>query len=76
MESYKKENMVAQFVRSQRKELGYTQKEFSLRVGVGYNFIRQLEQGKSSLRMDLVEQVLNYFGYTLIPAPKDRGNEI
>ena len=58
---------VASFVRLQRKALGYTQIEFCKRVGVGLRFLKELELGKKSLRMDKVEQVLQYFGYELAP---------
>lgn len=61
---------IASFVREQRKALGYNQELFALRVGVGLNFIRDLEQGKISLRLDKIIEVLNFFGYELIPLPK------
>ena len=51
---------VARFVRKQRKQLGYSQEEFALRVGVGLRFLKSLEQGKKSVRLDKVNQVLNY----------------
>lgn len=63
----KETGIIASFVRSKRKALGYTQLEFSQRVGVGLRFLKELELGKKSLRMDKVEQVLNYFGYSLAP---------
>jgi len=58
---------VAKFVRSRRAKLGYTQEELALRVGVGLRFIRELEIGKPTLKMDKVNQVLNYFGAELAP---------
>ncbi len=64
--------MLANFVRSKRKSLGYTQLELSQRTGVGLRFLKELEQGKQSLRLDKVEQLLNYFGYTLGPIPMNR----
>ncbi len=60
---------VARFVREQRKTLGYTQEEFALRVGVGLRFLKDLELGKRSARMDKVNQVLNYLGKQLGPIP-------
>lgn len=64
---------VAWFVREQRKSLGYTQEEFATRVGVGLRFLRDLELGKPSARMDKVNQVLNFLGHQLEPAPlKDK----
>ena len=56
---------VAKFVRSRRAKLGYTQEELALRVGL--RFIRELEIGKPTLKMDKVNQVLNYFGAELAP---------
>lgn len=66
---------LANFVRSRRKSLGYTQFEFSKRVGVGLRFLKELELGKKSLRMDKVEQVLNYFGYGLGPVRLEENDE-
>lgn len=48
-----------------RKKSGLTQVEFSKRVGVGLRFIRDLEQGKPSVRMDKVNQVLEFLGHHL-----------
>jgi y4mF family transcriptional regulator len=63
---------VSKFVRSRRAKLGYTQEELAQRVGVGLRFIRELETGKATLRMDKVNQVLNYFGAELAPQPLSR----
>ncbi len=60
---------VAWFVRERRKTLGYTQEEFSMRVGIGLRFLKDLELGKKSARMDKVNQVLNYLGRQLGPIP-------
>lgn len=62
---------IATFVRGKRKELGYTQEQFALRVGIGLMFLRDLEQGKPSVRLDKVNEVLNYFGYQASPSPKE-----
>lgn len=48
-----------------RKNAGLTQMEFAKRVGVGLRFIRDLEQGKSSVRLDKVNQVLEFLGHHL-----------
>jgi len=58
---------VAWFVRVKRKELGYTQEEFAMRVGVGLRFLKDLEIGKSTVRLDKVNQVLNYLGFEAVP---------
>ena len=48
-----------------RKKIGLTQVEFAKRVGVGLRFLREFEQGKATVRMDKVMQVLNFLGYHL-----------
>ena len=48
-----------------RKNAELTQMEFSKRVGVGLRFVRDLEQGKSSVRLDKVNQVLEFLGHHL-----------
>lgn len=40
-----------------------TQEELAQKAGVGLRFVRDLEQGKQTLRMDKVNQVLALFGY-------------
>jgi y4mF family transcriptional regulator len=61
---------IANFVKAKRKALGYTQEQFALRVGVGLNFIRDIEQGKISIRLDKANEVMNFFGYELVPQIK------
>lgn len=55
------------FVKKQRKIHGMTQMELSRKAGVGLRFVRDLEQGKTTLRMDKVNQVLQLFGKILGP---------
>jgi y4mF family transcriptional regulator len=55
------------FIKRQRKLHGLTQAQLAQRAGVGLRFIRELEQGKATLRMDKVNQVLQLFGKTLGP---------
>lgn len=62
--------MLSQTVKQLRKEYGLTQEELSMKSGVGLNFVRNLEQGKQSLRMDKVNQLLDLFNYTLTATPK------
>jgi y4mF family transcriptional regulator len=57
----------SKFVKEKRKKLKLSQTELAMRVHVGLRFIRELEQGKKTLRMDKVNQVLNYLGYELGP---------
>ncbi len=55
------------FVKQKRKALKLTQKEMAEKAGVGLRFVRELERGKETLKMDKVNQVLNLFGYALAP---------
>lgn len=50
------------FVKQKRKELKLTQVELALNAGVGLRFVRDLEQGKKTLRLDKVNDVLALFG--------------
>jgi len=59
------------FVKSRRKALAMTQKEMSLKAGVGLRFVRELERGKETLQMNKVNQVLNLFGYVVGPTKID-----
>ena len=52
-------------IKTMRKAAGLTQAEVSKRAGVGLRFIRELEQGKPTVRLDKVKQVLNLLGYEL-----------
>ena len=54
-----------QQVKALRKQAGLTQVEFAGRVGVGLRFVRDLEQGKQSVRLDKVNQVLKFLGHHL-----------
>ncbi len=60
-------NVIAKFVKDNRKKLGLTQEEFATRAGLGLRFIRDLEQGKKTLRLDKVNQALAMFGMEVIP---------
>ena len=54
-------------IKLKRKKYGLTQMELAQRAGVGLRFVRDLEQGKLSLRMDKVNDVLALFGECLGP---------
>jgi len=58
---------IIEFVRNKRKELSLTQEDLAKRAGVGLRFIRDLEQGKASLKTDTLNKVLKLFGKTLGP---------
>lgn len=63
-------NPVSGFVKEKRKKLRLTQVQLAQKAGVGLRFIRELEQGKKTLRMDRVNQVLELFGCELGPVKK------
>ena len=65
-----------EYVKSKRKSLGLSREEFALKAGVGLRFLRELEQGKETLKMDKVNQVLKLFGMQLGAVPMDRNNLI
>jgi y4mF family transcriptional regulator len=54
---------ISEFVKSRRKAVKLTQPELAEKAGVGLRFLRDLEQGKESLRLDKVNQVLKMFGH-------------
>jgi y4mF family transcriptional regulator len=60
-------NHITNFVKYNRQKAGMTQEDLAERAGVGLRFIRELEQGKETLRLDKVNQVLQLFGYILLP---------
>ena len=53
------------FVKERRKAANLTQEEFAERAGVALTVIRKIEQGKTNLNMDRVNQVLRMFGHEL-----------
>ena len=53
---------IAEYVKRMRRETGLTKVDLSEKAGVGLRFVRELEQGKESLRLDKVNQVLSLFG--------------
>ena len=60
-------NVIASFIKQNRKKLGLTQEEFAMRAGLGVRFVRDLEQGKTTLRLDKVNQALAMFGMEAVP---------
>ncbi len=51
---------------------GLTQLDLAKKAGVGLRFVRELEQGKETLRLNTVNQVLKLFGFELGPVESDR----
>jgi y4mF family transcriptional regulator len=66
---------LSDFVKEKRKKLGLTQPQLAERAGVGLRFIRELEQGKKTLKMDKVNMVLFLFGHELGPIKKSFDEE-
>ena len=64
-------NTIAEFIKQKRKEAGLTQEEFAIRSGLGLRFVRELEQGKETVRMDKVNHALLMFGMEAVPGRKD-----
>lgn len=65
-------NDIAKFVKERRKKLGLTQVDLADKSGVGLRFVRELEQGKQTLRLDKVNQVLALFGHHVAPVVSPR----
>ena len=56
-------NKIGKNIKEIRKKYNLTQVELSDRAGVGLRFLRELEQGKPTVRLDKITQVLRFFGY-------------
>lgn len=65
-------NNIGKFIKEQRKKLGLTQEEFAIRSGLGLRFVRELESGKPTVRLDKVNQALAMFGMQAVPGRMDR----
>lgn len=63
-------NQIARFLKENRKKAGLTQEEFAMRSGLGLRFVRELEQGKATVRMDKVNTALAMFGAEAVPGKK------
>lgn len=71
----KRNTDISKFIKTMRKRVGLTQEQLSARAGVGLRFIREMEQGKQTLQMDKVNQVLFLFGHRLGPVKINTGEE-
>ncbi len=63
--------MISEFVKAKRKSVKLTQAELAAKSGVGLRFLRELEQGKTTLRLDKVNLVLRMFGHQVGPVKLD-----
>lgn len=68
-------NKIGIIIKQKRKEAGYTQEEFAMRSGLGLRFIRELEQGKDTVRLDKVNQALAMFNLECGAVRKSDKNE-
>ena len=63
-------NVISSTLKTLRKGHSLTQVDLAMKSGVGLNFVRELEQGKATVRLDKVAQVFDLFGYELVPQKK------
>ena len=64
-------NRIGNYKKEERKKAGLTQEEFAMRAGLGLRFIRELEQGKETVRLDKVNQALAMFGKEAVPGERE-----
>ena len=64
-------SVIGNYIKQERKKAGLTQEEFALRSGLGLRFVRELEQGKETVRLDKVHQALAMFGKEAVPGKKE-----
>ena len=62
---------IGNYIKHERKKVGLTQEEFAMRSGLGLRFVRELEQGKETVRLDKVNQALAMFGKEAVPGNKE-----
>jgi len=65
---------IGDFVRSERRALGWTQEQVATYAGVSAKFIVDVERGKPTLQMDAVNRVLGLFGKRLGLVDLEGGN--
>ena len=64
-------NRIGNYIKEERKKAGLTQEEFAMRAGLGLRFVRELEQGKETVRLDKVNQALAMFGKDALPGERE-----
>ena len=65
-------SIIGDYIKQERKRVGLTQEEFAIRSGLGLRFVRELEQGKETVRLDKVNQALAMFGKEAVPGEKEQ----
>ena len=64
-------SIIGDYIKQERKRVGLTQEEFAIRSGLGIRFVRELERGKETVRLDKVNQALAMFGKEAVPGEKE-----
>lgn len=68
-------NRLSAEVKALRKRYNLTQEQLAFKSGVGLRFVRDLEQGKPTLRLDKVNQVLELFNLEMGPVPMEKEDD-
>ncbi len=68
--------ILPKYIKAMRRRSGLTQMDLAAKSGVGLRFVREMEQGKETLRLDKVNQVLALFGQELGPVPVERNDNM
>ena len=68
-------NKIAEYIKTSRRATGLTQEEFAARSGLGLRFVRELEQGKETVRMDKVNTALAMFNMEAVPGKIERKDD-
>ena len=63
---------IGDYIKKERKKAGLTQEDFAIRSGLGLRFVRELEQGKETVRLDKVNQALAMFGKEAVPGESEK----
>jgi|GEM_PF-2268295 y4mF family transcriptional regulator len=56
---------ISLFIRNRRQQLGYTQQQLAFRSGLNLRFVREVELGKKTARLDKIIQLLDFLGAKL-----------
>ncbi len=73
--AYMEQTTLSKYVKAMRKQYNLTEVELSEKSGVGLRLVRELEQGKQTLRLDKVNQILNLFGSEVGVVPMTKTDE-
>lgn len=58
-------DVVSQFIKTRRKQVGLTQEEFAERSGVALTVVRKIEQGNININLSGLLTILSMFGHTI-----------